>query len=111
MDKAEYFRRASEILQTGEEGSNALVRLVSGWSAAGAEAKETPDEGAAEVQPPKTLAEKSFGNAFARSEADIFDWAITGVPSMSSSAGLVPTDDGLAWTQAAARKKARSGMQ
>jgi FAD-dependent halogenase len=111
LDKAEYFRRASEILQTGEEGSNALVRLVSGWSAAGAEAKETPDEGAAEVQPPKTLAEKSFGNAFARSEADIFDWAITGVPSMSSSGGLVPTDDGLAWTQAAARKKARSGMQ
>jgi halogenation protein CepH len=111
LDKVEYCRRASEILQTGEEGSNALVRLVSGWSAAGEEAKETPDAGAAEVQPPKTLAEKSFGNAFAGSEADIFDWAITGVPSMSSSEGLVPTDDGLAWGQAAARKKARSGMQ
>lgn len=104
LEQEEYFRRASEILQTGEQGPNALVRLVSGWSADGEESKVTRDEGAGEAQPPRTLAEKSFGNAFARSEADIFDWAIKGVPSISSSGGLVPTDDGLGWTQATARK-------
>ncbi len=103
LEKEEYFRRASEILQTGEDGSNALVRLVSGWSADGEESKMTGDA-AGEVRPARTLAEKSFGNAFAKSEADIFDWAIRGVPSLSSSGGLVPTDDGLAWTHATARK-------
>jgi halogenation protein CepH len=105
LEQKEYFERASEILQTGEQGSNALVRLVSGWSAAGEESDERRDGRTEQAQAPGTLAEKSFGNAFAKSEADIFDWAITGVPSMSSSGGLVPTDDGLAWTQTTARKK------
>ena len=68
------------------------------------------DERTGEAQPPRTLAEKSFGNAFAKSEADIFDWAIKGVPSMSSSGGLVPTDDGLGWTQAIARKKTQGSV-
>jgi halogenation protein CepH len=104
LEHDEYFRRASEILQTGEQGSNALVRLVSGWSADGEGSNGTRDERAEEAQPPRTLAEKSFGNAFAKSEADIFDWAIKGVPSISSSGGLVPTDDGLGWTQATARE-------
>jgi len=104
LEQEEYFRRASEILQTDELGSNALVRLVSGWSADGQELDKTREGRAEEAKPPRTLAEKSFGNAFAKSEADIFDWAIKGVPSMSSSKGLVPTDDGLAWTQATARK-------
>jgi halogenation protein CepH len=101
----DYFRRASEILQTGEKGSNALVRLVSGWSAADEPPNERRNKQAGEAQPPRTLAEKSFGNAFAKSETDIFDWVIRGVPSISSSGGLVPTDDGLAWTQAAARRQ------
>jgi halogenation protein CepH len=105
-DQEDYFRRASEILQTSEEGSNALVRLVSGWSSAGDVPARKRGEQAGQAQPPRTLAEKSFGNAFAKSEADIFDWAIRGVPSMSSSAGgLVPTDDGLAWTHATARRE------
>jgi len=102
LEQEEYFRRADEILQTREPGSNALVRLVSGWSADGEELHQ--DHARAEdAQPPRTLAEKSFGNAFAKSEADIFDWTIKGVPSMSSSRRLVPSDDGLAWTQANAR--------
>jgi halogenation protein CepH len=101
----DYFRCASEILQTGEEGSNAVVRLVSGWSADGEALNEKLGKHAEEPHRPSTLAEKSFGNAFAKSEADIFDWAIRGVPSMSSSGGLVPTDDGLAWTPRAARKQ------
>lgn len=105
-DQEDYFRRASEILQTGEEGANALVSLVSGWSAAGESPQERRPDEAGEPRAPRTLAEKSFGNAFAKSEADIFDWVIKGVPSMSSSDGLVPTDDGLAWTQAAARRQA-----
>ena len=104
LEREEYFRRASEILQTDEPGSNALVRLVSGWSADGQELDKACEGRAEKMKPPRTLAEKSFGNAFARSEADIFDWAIKGVPSMSSSKDLVPTDDGLAWTQATARK-------
>ena len=108
LEQEEYFQRASEILRTGEEGSNALVRLVSGWSADAEGMHETHEKRAEEAQTPKTLAEKSFGNAFAKSEADIFDWAINGIPSMSSSGGLVPTDDGLAWTQANARKVHRS---
>jgi halogenation protein CepH len=107
LEQEEYFRRASEILQTEEPGSNALVRLVSGWSADGEELDKTCDGRAEETQPPRTLAEKSFGNAFAKSEADIFDWAIKGVPSMTRAKGLVPTDDGLAWTQATARKVTR----
>lgn len=106
LEQENYFRRASEILQTGEQGANALVRLVSGWSADGIQPDKADDGPAAEVQRPRTLAEKSFGNAFARSEADIFNWAIWGVPSMSSSGGLVPTDDGLAWIPAAARRAA-----
>ena len=104
-DQEDYFRCANEILQTKEEGSNALVRLVSGWSAAGGDvAKEKHDKQARQCQGAQTLAEKSFGNAFAKSEADIFDWVIRGVPSMSSAGGLVPTDDGLAWTELTARK-------
>jgi halogenation protein CepH len=110
LEQEEYFRRASEILQTGEQGPNALVRLVSGWSADGEEPNVPREERTGEAQPPRTLAEKSFGNAFAKSEADIFDWAIKGVPSMSSSGGLVPTDDGLGWTQAVARKKTQGSV-
>jgi halogenation protein CepH len=106
LEQEEYFRRASEILQTGEQGSNALVRLVSGWSADAVQSTDAYNGHAQGAHRPRTLAEKSFGNAFANSEADIFDWAIGGVPSISSSAGLVPTDDGLAWIQAAARKPA-----
>ena len=109
LDQEEYFRRASEILETGEEDSNALVRLVSGWSADGEGLHETNEQKAEEAQTPRTLAEKSFGNAFAKSEADIFDWAIKGVPSMSTSGGLVPTDDGLAWTQTTARREMQHG--
>jgi halogenation protein CepH len=107
LEQEEYFRRASEILQTGEKGSNALVRLVSGWSADAEGMHETHENSGEGELTPKTLAEKSFGNAFAKSEADIFDWAIKGIPSMSSSGGLVPTDDGLAWTQANSRKLQR----
>ncbi len=104
LEKEEYFRRAREILRTGEPGSKALVRLVSGWSADGEEYDKTREPRAEVAQAPRTLAEKSFGNAFAKSEADIFDWAMKGVPSMvSSTRGLVPTDDGLAWTVATAR--------
>jgi len=103
-DQEDYFRSANEILQSNEKGSAALVRLVSGWSADGADAaKEKHDKQAGQCQHPQTLAEKSFGNAFAKSEADIFDWVIRGVPSMSSAGGLVPTDDGLAWTELIAR--------
>lgn len=104
-EQEDYFRRASEILQTVEEGSHALVRLISGWSADGGVLNEKLENQAGEPQRPRTLAEKSFGDAFAKSEADIFDWAIRGVPSMSSSGGLVATDDGLAWTQVAVRKQ------
>jgi halogenation protein CepH len=110
LEQEEYFRRASEILQTGEQGSNALVRLVSGWSADGEGSDGTRAERAKQAQSPKTLAEKSFGNAFAKSETDIFDWAIKGVPSNSSSGGLVPTDDGLGWTQATAREASRGRL-
>ena len=108
LEQEEYFRRANEILQTGEQGSNALVRLVSGWSADGVQSYNAYNGHAEEPQRPRTLAEKSFGNAFAESEADIFDWAIGGVPSISSSKGLVPTDDGLAWIQVAARRAKQS---
>ena len=105
-DQEDYFRCANEILQTNEEGSNALVRLVSGWSATGGDLpKEKHDKQAGPCQRARTLAEKSFGNAFAKSEADIFDWVIKGTPSMSSAGGLVPSDDGLAWTEMAARKQ------
>jgi len=103
LDPKEYFQRASEILHTEDHGSSALVRLVSGWSADGEWTKKTGDA-PGEARSPRTLAENSFGNAFATSETDIFDWAIRGVPSLSSSGGLVPTDDGLAWTKAAARR-------
>jgi len=103
-DQEDYFRSANEILQSDEKGSAALVRLVSGWSADGADiTKEKHDKQARQCQCSQTLAEKSFGNAFAKSEADIFDWVIRGVPSMSSAGGLVPTDDGLAWTKLTAR--------
>jgi len=103
-DQKDYFRSAKEILQSNEKGSDALVRLVSGWSADGADAaKEKHDKQAGQCQHPQTLAEKSFGNAFAKSEADIFDWVIRGVPSMSCAGGLVPSDDGLAWTELTAR--------
>jgi halogenation protein CepH len=105
LEQEEYFRRASEILQTGEQGPKPFVRLVSGWTADGEEPKVARDERAGEALPRRTLAEKSFGNAFANSEADIFDWAIQGVPSMSSSGSLVPTDDGLGWTQVTDRKR------
>ena len=105
QDQEDYFRCASEILKTGEQGSNALVRLVSGWSAAAESPHEKGGKQGEEPQSSRTLAEKSFGNAFAKSEADIFDWVIRGVPSLSPSGGLVPTDDGLAWTQVAARKQ------
>jgi halogenation protein CepH len=107
LEREEYFRRASEILQTGDRDSNALVRLVSGWSADGIPSNDAYNGNAEEMQRPRTLAEKSFGNAFAKSEADIFDWAIGGVPSISPS-GLVPTDDGLAWIQAIARAATQS---
>lgn len=110
LKQEEYFRRASEILQTTEHGSSALVSLVSGWSADDQEPNETRDSRSGPAQSPGTLAEKSFGNAFATSEADIFDWAITGVPSMSCAGGLVPTDDGLAWAHATDRKKTRDGV-
>ena len=108
-DQEDYFRAANEILQSNEKGPDALVRLVSGWSADGADvATEKHDQRAGQCHHPKTLAEKSFGNAFAKSEADIFDWVIGGVPSMSSAGGLVPTDDGLAWTELASRKQTYS---
>ena len=101
-DQEDYFRSASTILQARHEGSNALVHLVSGWSAGWDVAKEEHDSQAGRCQRAQTLAEKSFGNAFAKSESDIFDWVIRGIPSVSA-AGLVPTDDGLAWTELAAR--------
>lgn len=103
-EQEDYFRCASQILQTEEEGPNALGRLVSGWSAAEA-LNGSLEKPAEERQPSRTLAEKSFGNAFAKSEADIFDWVIKGVPSISSGGGLVPSDDGLAWTEVAGRKQ------
>jgi halogenation protein CepH len=105
-NQEDYFRSANEILHSSEKGSDALVRLVSGWSADGADlAKEKHDKQAGQCQRALTLAEKSFGNAFAKSEADIFDWVIRGVPSISSAGGLVPTDDGLAWTELTARTR------
>ena len=110
LEKEEYFQRASEILKTGEQGANALVRLVSGWSADSVQGDKPHDGPTEEVQRTRTLAEKSFGNAFARSETDIFEWAIGGVPSTSPTGGLVSTDDGLAWIQAAARKAMQSGQ-
>jgi halogenation protein CepH len=110
LEKEEYFKRASEILKTGEQGANALARLVSGWSADSVQGDKPHDGPTEEVQRTRTLAEKSFGNAFARSEADIFEWAIGGVPSTSPAGGLVPADDGLAWIQAAALKAMPSGQ-
>jgi FAD-dependent halogenase len=107
LEQQEYCRRAREILQTEQPGSQALVSLVSGWSADGGALHKTYEKRVEEAQPPTTLAAKSFGNAFANSEEDIFDWAIKGVPSMTPSRGLVPTDDGLAWTQTTARRVTR----
>ena len=105
-NQEDYFRSATEILQSNDEGSDALVRLVSGWSADGADlAEEKHDKQAGLCKRAQTLAEKSFGNAFAKSEADIFDWVIRGVPTMHSACGLIPTDDGLAWTERNARKR------
>jgi FAD-dependent halogenase len=109
-EQEDYFRCAGNILQTEEEGSRALVRLVSGWSADREVGKRECDKGAEEPQPARTLAQKSFGNAFAKSEADIFDWAIRGVPSMYSSGGLVPTDDGLGWTRLVDRKQTHRNL-
>lgn len=98
--KEEYFRTAGEILKGKEDDYKAFVRLVSGWStsetggAASTAAEKRTDS------PPRTLSEKSFGNAFDESESDIFSMALGTAPSASRSDHLNPSADGLSWGEA-----------
>jgi len=98
--KEEYFRTAGEILRGKEDDYKAFVRLVSGWStleaggATSAATEKWTDE------PPRTLSEKSFGNAFEESESDIFSMALGTAPLGLRSDRLAPSSDGLTWREA-----------
>jgi hypothetical protein len=92
-EKEAYFRAAHEILETDETDRQAFVRLVSGFSTGGDIGERPGSEGS--------------GRSVARSALDIFMLGRTGkalpIPSPNDST-LVPSVDGLHWTEANTRK-------